>query len=1295
MSSIKSKAVSWSMLISILILAMPLLSLAEDSAVPASVKNLKQIREIKNQATVVENMKNNSRQVKASPEQSKALKVSNALKKMEERKTPNLTRSHSIHLKKLAVQLPEFQNSGVREVMYGQGAMSFHPDSTFFNFLTGMNSGDSAGMDIRITSNEGTNFGNEYVNYPNPSLLYFLDPIGSLEHVSEVASIDDPGQAWTDVSWDWQGGGNSGAPLAAGNLWVIHTRTSNLYVVMEVTFALPWNNYFEFNYLIQTDGSTLFNGTPSLVDIKVNGLDSESLEIGSNPYVEIDLGGGTSGEFAVIWDGNQNGDLDDSDFGLNYYEFTDNDMHDEDPTPGIFGVTFSDDMADGLNYLVGDLLFVAFTDMGMDAAPVAFYSVPTSYSVDGAIYIGNGGGPPAAGVVVWASYEWSDQPTVITVTDAGGQYHLDLPDSGLVMVGSEDYFQMTEGLIPVPEYHQVMVIGHELGYNFYYSEPTSAISGFVRDEMGNPISDVEIEAYNEGPSRTAWTDETGYYYMGVMPGEYGVDVRWSSLASPYMIPFSQYVWVENETEATVDFTLYTASSSISGTVYLDGAPWPHREVAAINNSNGYGYSIAFTGADGSYSVPVVNMGGATFDLIAWNGDMNEVMQVSENWNVTAGATGEDIFMETLTGGLYGYFINGATGEPIPNDGEIGMSLYNIENGMGFYSNPAFDGSYEIHVPPGTYELYAGGRTWMPAQIDNLVITDALVMFDIVLFPFTFNASIEGYVYDDNQNPLPYAQIQIGNEFWGDWTETDGSGYYHFELPQGHYYMYVWQTGFYEEWTEVEVYPGTNYQSFYLESYQVDGAIYGIVMNEGGQPIMNAEVYVGSDIEGFMQYTDESGGFWFNLPNGVYDLYTYHWDFMPYFASGIEVENDTTFQQIIMTAPQGGVEGYVYSGDGYPISNAEVVIFSALDSTGLWGYTDYTGYYSIPAYNGEFYISAWADGFNPSQPSALSINDEWVFINIWLEQREFATPPEINYVVDQPYDQGRQVRMQFWPGGTEWGPFMGYSIWRMTNTPMGPIIDFVNYVPFRDLEYYDLVAPTLVDSNAYVSDPLQYTSLFMVTGHWDMWGFIDGIPAPGYSVDNILPGIPGPLTLLSSTEDGVQVGWEASMDDDFQYFQLSRASNPGFTNATVIPTLETVYTDLSVTVGQTYYYKVSTVDANGNLSGSSNIVTTSIVSVDDVQALPTAYGLSQNYPNPFNPTTSIEFALPQASEVSLEIYNLLGQKVRTLISGYVAAGYINTSWDGLDQNGKDLSSGTYIYRLQTGDMSFSKKMVLMK
>jgi len=99
-------------------------------------------------------------------------------------------------------------------------------------------------------------------------------------------------------------------------------------------------------------------------------------------------------------------------------------------------------------------------------------------------------------------------------------------------------------------------------------------------------------------------------------------------------------------------------------------------------------------------------------------------------------------------------------------------------------------------------------------------------------------------------------------------------------------------------------------------------------------------------------------------------------------------------------------------------------------------------------------------------------------------------------------------------------------------------------------------------------------------------------------------------------------------------------------------------------------------------------------VDYVQ-LPKEFDLRQNYPNPFNPTTVIEYALPKASEVKIHIYNILGQKVRSLVDEPQEPGYKTIHWDGKDDNGNEGSSGVYFYRIEAGDFVKCKKMTLLK
>ena len=98
----------------------------------------------------------------------------------------------------------------------------------------------------------------------------------------------------------------------------------------------------------------------------------------------------------------------------------------------------------------------------------------------------------------------------------------------------------------------------------------------------------------------------------------------------------------------------------------------------------------------------------------------------------------------------------------------------------------------------------------------------------------------------------------------------------------------------------------------------------------------------------------------------------------------------------------------------------------------------------------------------------------------------------------------------------------------------------------------------------------------------------------------------------------------------------------------------------------------------------------------VQTRPEAFALADNFPNPFNPTTTIRYALPQAADVELTVYNVVGQPVRTLVAEYQSAGRYAVEWDATNDSGHSLSSGMYLYRLQAGGEFLKvKKMLLLK
>ena len=94
-------------------------------------------------------------------------------------------------------------------------------------------------------------------------------------------------------------------------------------------------------------------------------------------------------------------------------------------------------------------------------------------------------------------------------------------------------------------------------------------------------------------------------------------------------------------------------------------------------------------------------------------------------------------------------------------------------------------------------------------------------------------------------------------------------------------------------------------------------------------------------------------------------------------------------------------------------------------------------------------------------------------------------------------------------------------------------------------------------------------------------------------------------------------------------------------------------------------------------------------------LPQVYALSQNYPNPFNPTTQIDYQVPHAARVTIEVINVIGQRVAMLVDRYHEPGCYSAVWSGTDDNGQSVSSGIYFYRLRAEDVTLSRKMMLVK
>lgn len=184
-------------------------------------------------------------------------------------------------------------------------------------------------------------------------------------------------------------------------------------------------------------------------------------------------------------------------------------------------------------------------------------------------------------------------------------------------------------------------------------------------------------------------------------------------------------------------------------------------------------------------------------------------------------------------------------------------------------------------------------------------------------------------------------------------------------------------------------------------------------------------------------------------------------------------------------------------------------------------------------------------------------------------------------------------------------------------------------------------------------------------------------------------VPVELTGFSaSVVDGsVMLEWTTATETNNSGFAVEKSTdNQNFTQIAFVDgrgttTEITNYTYVDSDLSTNIYYRLKQIDFDGTFTYSNTV---------EVNALPTVFELEQNFPNPFNPTTNITFSLPEAQNVSLKIFNMLGQEVVTLVNEFRNAGVYEVSFDAAN-----LPSGTYFYSISAGNFNSVKKMLLLK
>jgi hypothetical protein len=189
----------------------------------------------------------------------------------------------------------------------------------------------------------------------------------------------------------------------------------------------------------------------------------------------------------------------------------------------------------------------------------------------------------------------------------------------------------------------------------------------------------------------------------------------------------------------------------------------------------------------------------------------------------------------------------------------------------------------------------------------------------------------------------------------------------------------------------------------------------------------------------------------------------------------------------------------------------------------------------------------------------------------------------------------------------------------------------------------------------------------------------------------LAGVPVELASFTANavKDEVELNWRTATETNNQGFEIERMNAggtfeqigyvAGFGTTTEPKTYS--FTDSKLETGS-YTYRLKQIDFDGTFEFSNEINI-------DVE-LPLQYALEQNYPNPFNPSTKISYSIPEDGFVKLAVYNLLGEEVATIVNSFQKADRYEVNF-----NASSLSSGVYVYKIESANYTASKKLVLMK
>ncbi len=336
-------------------------------------------------------------------------------------------------------------------------------------------------------------------------------------------------------------------------------------------------------------------------------------------------------------------------------------------------------------------------------------------------------------------------------------------------------------------------------------------------------------------------------------------------------------------------------------------------------------------------------------------------------------------------------------------------------------------------------------------------------------------------------------------------------------------------------------------------------------------------------------------------------------------------------------------------------------------------------------------------------------------------------PVIVSVRDVPFDNGGHVKVSWLASYLDAPPFIeinNYEVWRsipaalatarlragsrlvgLAGAPArshagaiftsveGAKTTFWEYVgsqPARRFAGYSYDLSTTGDSIGAGIPTLQVLILAVDKDGYSQWA---SAGASGYSVDNLPPAAPAPLTgqFVGGT---THLHWNRNIEADLAGYRLYRGASVGFVPGPGNLVASLADTGFADPAGLIYVYKLTAVDIHGNESPVATLTPTAATGVSD-RGAPRELSFAAPSPNPAGAATTLRFALPHASRVRLSIYDAAGRLVRELVSGPVAAGEHSEPWNLKDAGGRSAGAGLYFARLEADGRVLVRRMTVVR